>query len=84
VQPAVEPLAERDLLGVGKRLMVEDEDGVLVHARADPGQRLLVANGAKLEGARFAHEVLVEFAECQGHSLMRLGRRGAASQAMAG
>src|SRR5437879_2604268 len=25
VQPAVEPLAERDLLGVGKRLMVEDE-----------------------------------------------------------
>ena len=83
VQPTVEPFAERELLGVGERLIAEDENGVLVHAGADRGQRVGVEDAAKLDRARFAHEVPVEFAECQGHSLMRLGRRGAASQAIA-
>src|SRR5206468_6136686 len=83
VQPAVEPLAERELLGVGESLIAEYENGVLVHAGADRGQRVGVEDAAKLDRARFAHEVPVEFAECQGHSLMRLGRRGPGSQAIA-
>src|SRR6266852_4296092 len=83
VQAPVEALRERELLGIGERLVTEDEDGVFVHPRADPGQRLRVVNRAKLDRAGLTYEEWVHLPECQRHSLMRLGRPGAGSQAFA-
>ena len=46
VQAAVEPLAERELLGVGEHLIAEDEHGVLVHAGADRRERVGIERAA--------------------------------------
>ena len=49
VELAVQALGEGELLVVGERLVVEDEDGVLVHAGADLRQRLLVMDVAQVD-----------------------------------
>src|SRR4029079_9619489 len=59
VQLAVEALRERDLLGVGELLVVEDEHGVLVHSGADRGERPFVERLAQRDRARFAEEARI-------------------------
>ena len=67
VQLAVEALGERELLVVGERLIVEDQDGVLVHPRPDLGERLGIVDLAEVDRAHLGDEVRVELAEGQGH-----------------
>src|SRR4029079_8145872 len=63
VQLAVEALRERDLLGVGELLVVEDEHGVLVHSGADRGERPFVERLAQRDRARFAEEARMQAAK---------------------
>jgi hypothetical protein len=67
VQGAVEPLCERQMLVVGEALIVKHENGVLIHGRADGGQRRLVVHGAQLDGAGLADEHGMQLREGQGH-----------------
>src|SRR5215468_2882490 len=57
VELTIEAPRERQLLLVRERLIVEHEDSVLVHPRADRGERSGVVHGREVDGTRLGHEV---------------------------
>ena len=67
MQLAVEPLRERELLVVGEALVAEDEDGELVHAGPDLGERVGVVDGAQIDGPDLRGEGGVELIERERH-----------------
>jgi hypothetical protein len=67
VEGAVEALGELEVLVVGEGLIAEDEDGELVHAGADAGERVRVVHPPEIDGAHLGHEQRMQLAERERH-----------------
>jgi hypothetical protein len=67
VQNTVEALRECKLLLVGKGLVAEHKDGVLVHPGTDLVQRLAIIDAPEIDRAHLGNERRMQLAEGQGH-----------------
>ena len=67
VKLAIQPLGERDLLVVRECLVMEDEHRMLVHRRADRGERSVIECFAQRDRTRFAEEGGVQAAKRDRH-----------------
>ena len=82
VELPVEPDGEVALLLARERLVPEDEHRVLVHARPDSLQGLVVVHAAQIDRARLGGETRVELLEPECHRLaliccpVSIGRSG--------
>jgi hypothetical protein len=61
-------LRERELIGVGERLIAEYQDRVFVHARPDPIERVAVMSLAQIDPGHFRSEVWIERAKGDAHA----------------
>src|SRR5215472_5636581 len=67
VEDAVEALGELEVLVVGEGLVAEHEDGELIHAGAEAGQRLLIVHASQIDGTHLGDEQRMQLAEREPH-----------------